>query len=286
MHLSTTTLIIGAGPFGLGLAAYLQSRRHDYQIVGKPMEFWERHMPEGMLLRSNTNWYIDPDHQWTIDRFLSVHYPSRLPTDPISREQYIGYMNWFRQQADINVTPHYVRQLRQEDQSFKAELANGDTVSAQHVVLATGFQYFAHLPANLLALLPTERYQHTCDAVDMAAYRGQRVLLIGGRQSAFESAALLAEAGARHVHISYRHETPRFEEADWSWVDPIVERMADCPSWFRDLSAEEQEEYRYKLWAEGRLKVEPWLENRIRRSEISLHPVQKSYPLLYRLITQ
>ena len=247
MNQSTNTLIIGAGPFGLGLAAYLQGRRYDYQIVGKPMEFWKQHMPEGMLLRSNANWYIDPDHQWTIDRFLTTHYPSRLPADPISREQYIAYTEWFIQQADIAVTLAYVRLLRQDEGSFMAELDNGDTIQAQNIVLATGFQHFACYPDKLVALLPTGRFQHTCDAVDMGMYSGKRILLIGGRQSAFESGALLREAGAQHIHISYRHDTPRFEEADWSWVETIVEQMAEQPGWFRGLSAEEQEQYRYKL---------------------------------------
>eukprot|EP01098_Paradermamoeba_levis_P015614 TRINITY_DN8021_c0_g1_i1.p1 TRINITY_DN8021_c0_g1~~TRINITY_DN8021_c0_g1_i1.p1 ORF type:complete len:384 (-),score=-47.21 TRINITY_DN8021_c0_g1_i1:188-1339(-) len=272
MNHSTRTLIVGAGPFGLGLAAYLQRRGYDYQLVGKPMEFWKQHMPQGMLLRSNANWYIDPDHQWTIEAFLTLHYPRWLPTTPISREQYIAYVDWFRQQAAIPVTPAYVQRLLQDERSFTAELTNGHTIQAQNVVLATGFQHFAFYPDKLTAILPAGRFQHTCDAVNMDAYRGKRILLVGGRQSAFESAALLREAGAQHIHISYRHETPRFEVADWSWVETIVEHMAGQPDWFRSLSSEQQEYYRYKLWAEGRLKVEPWLEKRICQPEVSLHP--------------
>ncbi|QHV97764.1 NAD(P)-binding domain-containing protein [Spirosoma endbachense] len=272
MNHSTSTLIVGAGPFGLGLAAYLQRRGYAYQVVGKPMEFWKQHMPQGMLLRSNANWYIDPDHRWTIDAFLTLHDPCRLPTTPISREHYIAYVDWFRKQAGIPVIPAYVQHLHQKDGSFTAELANGHTIQAQNVVLATGFEHFACYPPELVALLPAGCFQHSCDAVTMSDYRGKRVLLIGGRQSAFESAALLREAGAQQVHISYRHETPRFEEANWSWVETIVEQMAGQPDWFSRLSAQQQQQYRYKLWAEGRLKVEPWLEKRIYQPEISLYP--------------
>ncbi len=272
MPSQTTTLIVGAGPFGLGLATYLQQRGHDYRIVGKPAEFWKKHMPNGMLLRSNANWYLDPNHQWTINRFFTEHYPNRQPDEPISREHYLDYMDWFVQQAGINAQPSYVRQLTHNDLIFSAELDNGETIRAQNVVLATGFQHFACFPKNLVAILPEGRYSHTCDAVDMEAYRGKRVLLIGGRQSAFESAALLREAGAEHIHISYRHDTPRFEEADWSWVETIVAGMSDQPGWFRELSPDEQEHYRYRLWAEGRLKVEPWLEKRVCQPEVTLHP--------------
>lgn len=268
----TTTLIVGAGPFGLGLATYLQQRGHDYQLVGKPLEFWEKHMPQGMLLRSNTNWYLDSDHQWTIERFFAEHHPTRQPDEPISREHYLQYMRWLIEQVGIDVQPHYVHQLDHNDLGFMAELDNGETIRATNVVLATGFQYFAAHPQNLIAKIPEGRYGHTCDAVNMEAYRDKRVLLIGGRQSAFESAALLREGGATHVHLSYRHDTPGFLEADWSWVEKVVEHMAGHPAWFRNLSTEEQEDYRYRLWAEGRLKVEPWLEQRVIQPEVTLHP--------------
>ncbi|WP_266367090.1 NAD(P)-binding domain-containing protein [Tellurirhabdus rosea] len=266
------TLIVGAGPFGLGLASYLQRRRHDYRLVGKPLEFWERHMPRGMLLRSSANWYLDPDHEWTIERFFAQHHPDRAPAEPISREQYLAYMSWFMQQSEIGAQPHYVRHLTRNGTAFTAELENGETIRARNVVLATGFRDFACYPAGLVARLPEGRYQHTCDAVNLDLYRGKRVLLIGGRQSAFETAALLCEAEAAHVHLSYRHDTPRFVEADWSWVETIVEQMASHPAWFRELTPEQQEAYRHKLWAEGRLKLEPWLESRICRDEVTLHP--------------
>lgn len=270
--MTVQTLLIGAGPFGLGLAAYLNRRGHDYRIVGKPLEFWEKHMPPGMLLRSNANWYLDPDHQWTIERFFAEHQPDRPADQPIAREHYLQYMRWFMQQARISVQDHYVSHLTQTEVGFRAELDNGQIIRARNVVLATGFQYFAAYPNSLTSKLPAGRYAHTCQAVRMERYRGRRVLLIGGRQSAFESAALLREAGAAHVHLSYRHDTPAFAEADWSWVETLVANMAEQPGWFRELPAAEQENYRYRLWAEGRLKVEPWLAARVNQADVTLHP--------------
>ena len=76
----------------------------------------------------------------------------------------------------------------------------------------------------------------------------------------------------REVHISHRHPSPAFEEADWSWVPPILENMIDDPAWFRNLSSEDQEANNRRLWAEGRLKVEPWLEPRIRNGPVSIWP--------------
>jgi lysine/ornithine N-monooxygenase len=102
--------------------------------------------------------------------------------------------------------------------------------------------------------------------------KDKRALIIGGRQSAFEWAALLNEQGADTVSLSYRHATPAFQPSDWSWVNPIVDAMVKDPSWFRRLTAEEKAQINQRMWAEGRLKLEPWLAARISRDAIKLFP--------------
>jgi len=67
-------------------------------------------------------------------------------------------------------------------------------------------------------------------------------------------------------------DSPAFVEADWSWVNPLVDAMVDNPGWFRNLSAEEKDEVNHRLWAEGRLKVEPWLEARVMKENVRLWP--------------
>ncbi|OIN59248.1 NAD(P)-binding domain-containing protein [Arsenicibacter rosenii] len=268
----TPLLIVGAGPFGLALAAYLQHQQAGYLVVGKPMEFWQKHMPAGMYLRSGTDWHLDPDNVFTIERYAASRGESPDSVMPVSLEWYLGYTCWFMDQIKPNIRETYVQQLSKDEDRFTALLTNGTVIQADQVVLATGFGYFPHEPEPVKALLPTGRYRHAVDAVDMAAYRDKRVLLIGGRQSAFEWAALLAEAGAEAIHLTYRHHTPAFAEADWSWVSPLVDRIVDEPAWFRNAATDEQETHRYRLWAEGRLKVEPWLAGRLPADKVFLHP--------------
>src|SRR5689334_6467017 len=45
--------IIGAGPYGLSLAAHLRAAGIDYRIFGKPLGTWRDHMPADMLLNSD-----------------------------------------------------------------------------------------------------------------------------------------------------------------------------------------------------------------------------------------
>jgi FAD-dependent urate hydroxylase len=47
---SVTAGILGAGPFGLSLAAHLQEA--PARLYGEPMRTWRRLMPAGMRLRS------------------------------------------------------------------------------------------------------------------------------------------------------------------------------------------------------------------------------------------
>ncbi|HTG86616.1 MAG TPA: FAD-dependent oxidoreductase, partial [Pyrinomonadaceae bacterium] len=122
------------------------------------------------------------------------------------------------------------------------------------------------------ARLPEGRFSHTCEFTDFSSAANKRYLIVGGRQSAFEWAALLLEAGARAIFISHRHDTPAFAESDWSWVNPLVDGMAANPNWFRHLSQTEKDAVSRKQWAEGRLKLEPWLGPRLASNHVKILP--------------
>src|SRR5690349_5260706 len=94
----TELLIIGAGPFGLSLAAYAAQHGIDYLIVGKPMEFWQTHMPRGMYLRSACDWHLDPGNVSTIERFVALRGQTPADVEPLSLQFYHEYVRWFQEQ--------------------------------------------------------------------------------------------------------------------------------------------------------------------------------------------
>ncbi|MFF0142296.1 FAD-dependent oxidoreductase [Streptomyces sp. NPDC005227] len=78
---------------------------------------------------------------------------------------------------------------------------DGQHLTAAAVVVATGLNGLAYIPGELRALVPegprpAGLVSHTGQHTDLSPYAGRRVAVIGGGQSALESAALLHEAGA------------------------------------------------------------------------------------------
>ena len=205
MTASRALLIIGAGPFGLSLAAQAKDLQIDTTVVGKPMAFWKRNMPPGMILRSGVGWHLDPH---TIAAYIESQGISPEEAEPLSLARYLEYAAWFQEQKGISVRPNLVDRLDLQPSPtphFSAVLDDGTAITADAVVVATGFGSFEHVPEELTARLPAGRFQHTRDLNDLAQFAGQRCLIIGGRQSAFGSAALLRENGAAQVHVSHRH---------------------------------------------------------------------------------
>jgi cation diffusion facilitator CzcD-associated flavoprotein CzcO len=268
----TNVLIVGAGPFGLAISALASDKGIDHAVVGRPMEFWHRHMPKGMYLRSACDWHLDPLNVDTIERFVELQGKTPKDVEPLSLDFYLSYVDWFQTQKQIEPKPYYVKRLDQLGDHFLATTENDITIRAQKVVLAPGFKHFSNVPTDLKERLAPSAFQHTCEFVDFKEAAGKRYLLIGGRQSAFEWAALLLESGAAAVHLSHRHDSPAFKVADWSWVSPLVDKLVQDPNWFRLLSAEEKESHNRRLWTEGRLKIEPWLETRLANDRVKIWP--------------
>jgi cation diffusion facilitator CzcD-associated flavoprotein CzcO len=279
-------LVIGAGPYGLAVAAEARRRGLSVTVVGEPMRFWRRNMPDGMLLRSGRDWHLDAAEVHTFDAFTGGE-----EIDPIPVETFIAYADWFCAQNDLAPIPTRVNTLIEENGGFTAHVddapagasssavglsagpvgpAGASVIRADRVVAAPGIASFAVEPAFVTERLAPERWSHTVRTVDFAGLAGHSVLILGGRQSAFEWAALLAEAGAERVDVVYRHDTPAFTESDWSFVGDLLAETRRTRGWFRGLPEAERRAIAQRFWQVGRLQLEPWLAPRIAAAH--LHP--------------
>jgi thioredoxin reductase len=194
MKQSDTTVIIGAGPYGLSVAAHLRAKNRPYVIFGKPMEFWQK-MPEKMYLKSfwSAASLSAPRGKYSLNHYAKA--TGTFEQTPIPLPYFLNYCSWFQKKNVPEIDPTYVQSLRRKDQIFQLDLEDGRTVEAAHVVVATGIAPFAHIP-EFARDLPASLASHTQAHTDLTPFKGRSVAVVGRGQSALEYAALLYEAGA------------------------------------------------------------------------------------------
>jgi len=195
---SSDIAIIGAGPYGLSIAAHLRAKKIEHRIIGDPMQFWLGHMPKGMLLKSDgfASSLYDPVGDFTLRRYCeerSIEYAD-LGT-PVRVEDFCAYGLTFQQRFAPNVDNRKVTSLERVRSGFTLHLSDGDSFPVQRVVIATGLSHFEHVPSQLAAL-PRDLLSHSSAHVDLGRFKGRDITVIGGGASATELATLLYEAGA------------------------------------------------------------------------------------------
>ena len=198
---SCEVAVVGAGPYGLSLAAHLRGAGIETRVFGEPLGFWRHNMPSGMLIRSpwRATHLSDPAGALSLDAYASsggVDSGKHL-----SLEKFVAYGDWFQRHAVPEVDRRAVRLIDTAKHGFRLELASGDSLSADRVIVATGLLNQEYRPP-LFQNLPRALVSHTSEHADLSAFRGKRVAVIGRGQSACESAALLSEAGAAVEIIS------------------------------------------------------------------------------------
>jgi FAD-dependent urate hydroxylase len=228
-------------------------------------------MPADMFLRSGPDWHLDGAGRHTFQAYLDEQAIKAEEIDPIPVGVFLDYADWFRKAKGIEIREELVDRLAKADGRFEARLRGGDVIQADAVVAAPGIRHYANVPAWASAL-PAGAAAHTCDLVRFDDMAGARVLIIGGRQSAYEWAALLREHGAARIDIVHRHDVPRFERVSWKFADAHVERTLNVPGYWRNLPAGEQDAIARRFWEVGRLTLEYWLTPRLDWAGITRRP--------------
>jgi thioredoxin reductase len=213
-------LIIGAGPYGLSIAAHLRVLGVSHRIVGRPMDTWRAHMPEGMNLKSEpyASDMASPKAGFDVEAYCQEHGLDFRPRlGPLSLERFLGYADWYAKQLVDDVADITVSDVTASGEGFRVAFADAEPLTVRKIVVATGVLPYAVLPSELSGL-SADLVTHSSAHRDLGRFAGRRVAVVGAGQSALETAALLNEAGAQ-VQLIVRGSAI-------SWVDPNPERLS------------------------------------------------------------
>ena len=175
--------VIGAGPYGLAVAAHLRRAAVSTRVFGRPLSFWREHMPKGMRLRSPwiATHIADPDKKFSLDAFARATALSRQDQLPLAR--FVEYGDWFQHQAVPDLDPRKVVRVESAAPGFRLTLADETAVHARRVVMAMGLAH-QELRPQQFAGVDRALVSHTSEHAALDKWRGQRVGVVGRGQSA------------------------------------------------------------------------------------------------------
>jgi hypothetical protein len=203
--------IVGAGPYGLSLAAHLRGRGVDFRIFGRAMDSWRTRMPAGMFLKSEgfASSLYDPREDFTLLQYCLANGLPYAPTDlPVPLDTFISYALDFQKRLVPTIDDRLVVALHRSSDGFVLQLADDDRISARRVIIAVGLTYFAHVPPGI-AHLPTGSFSHASAYGDLSSFKGLDVTVIGAGASALDMVAGLHRAGAQ-VQLVARRDSLSF----------------------------------------------------------------------------
>jgi thioredoxin reductase (NADPH) len=209
-------IIVGAGPSGLSAAIAAKQRNLDYQVL-----------EQGVLV--NSIYHFPPQMVFfTTPELLEIGgLPFVTPYDKPTRAEALRYYRRVVDAYDLRIAfEETVTSISRETETadsepvFAVETRSSRGVRrvrhARHVVLAIG--YYDH---PVLIGVPGEDLPHVHHYYTEAhPYYHQRVVIVGGANSAAESALEMHRAGA---HVTLVHRSAELKSTIKYWVRPDIE---------------------------------------------------------------
>jgi len=229
--------IIGAGPYGLSVAAHLAHSGLSFRIFGKAMDTWRHHVPKDMLLKSEgmASSLSSPLAGSRLEDYCANHgLPYSDHALPVQLNHFNDYATWFQKTFVPSLDERMVVNLTRDDDLFTLTLQDGERLQARRVVVAAGITWFANMPKELKGL-PAWAASHSYQHYDVSALKGKEVTVLGAGASAIDLAATLDDAGAfvrilaRRDVIPY-HSSP--SDTDDAWYNQIRKPQTGIgPGW-------------------------------------------------------
>jgi NADPH-dependent 2,4-dienoyl-CoA reductase/sulfur reductase-like enzyme len=200
--------VIGAGPFGLSVAAHLGARA---RVFGAPLDTWRTRMPPEMLLRSawDETSLSAPGARGSIDEWAREAGEPRQ--EPLPLDTFLRYGDWFRERFVADHAPAPVKRVEPAGRGVRVTTADG-SLDVAAAVVAVGALPFVHAPAALADAVG-EGVGFALEPEAPSALAGRRVLVVGAGQAGLESAGLAARAGAT-VEVVTRSEVRWFADRE------------------------------------------------------------------------
>ena len=210
MKPNTDVAIVGAGPYGLSIAAHLRARNVDFRIFGSPMGTWRTQMLRDMHLKSEgfASSLYEPSGTYTLKAYCAANgLPYADIGLPVAMSTFIEYGLAFQRRYVPELEQHNIVEVNPTSEGFTVRAEDGELIAARRVVVAAGISQYHYVPPALAAL-PAEYCSHSSQHVTVKQFAGQDVIVIGAGASALDVAKGLLSVGARVKIVARRAAIP------------------------------------------------------------------------------
>ncbi|MFD7323904.1 NAD(P)-binding domain-containing protein [Streptomyces sp. NPDC059875] len=209
---------VGAGPYGLSVAAHAAAHGLNLRTFGRPMESWHA-MPSGMFLKSEpwASHLSDPAGAYGLDAYAATRGARAEHGVPLPVGFFAAYGDWFARQAVPGLDQRLITSVAPRAEGYEVVTEDGETFRTRTVALAVGVLPFMEIPGPLRGL-PRRYVTHSSHHGELDGFAGRDVTVVGAGQAALETAALLTEQGAT-VRI-----LARSDRLKWNTLPPALDR--------------------------------------------------------------